>query len=173
MPCLGLIRRSAGTDYDDNEQLDRRQRPDRATARTPADTSTASSQRPHGSVAPALFQTSSRHSLRLRRSAAFQQESRHLEALMPRLEDLTDAARQGHLNLPAFEHDDSPFAPLRKPLSEAKVALVTTAGLHLRETGPSTAAISPTASSRRRRLLRTSSRATRASGSTAPRSCAT
>ena len=55
---------------------------------------------------------------------------------MPRLEDLTDAARQGHLNLPAFEHDDSPFVPLRKPLSEAKVALVTTAGLHLRGDRP-------------------------------------
>ena len=55
---------------------------------------------------------------------------------MPRLEDLTDAARQGHLNLPAFEHDDSPFAPLRKPLAEAKVALVTTAGLHLRGDRP-------------------------------------
>ena len=51
---------------------------------------------------------------------------------MPRLEDLSDVARQGHLNFPAFEHDDAPFAPLRKPLSEAKLALVTTAGLHLR-----------------------------------------
>ncbi len=51
---------------------------------------------------------------------------------MPRLEDLTDTARQGHLNFPAREHDDSPSAPLRKPLSEAKLALVTTAGLHLR-----------------------------------------
>ena len=50
---------------------------------------------------------------------------------MPRLGDLTDTARQGHLNFPAREHDDSPFTPLRKPLSEAKLALVTTAGLHL------------------------------------------
>ncbi len=55
---------------------------------------------------------------------------------MPRLEDLTDTARQGHLNFPAREHDDSPFAPLRKPLSEAKLALVTTAGLHLRGDTP-------------------------------------
>ena len=55
---------------------------------------------------------------------------------MPRLEDLTDTARQGHLNFPAREHDDAPFAPLRKPLSEAKLALVTTAGLHLRGDAP-------------------------------------
>jgi D-proline reductase (dithiol) PrdB len=51
---------------------------------------------------------------------------------MPRLEDLTEVARQGHLNFPAFEHDDSPFVPLTKPLSEAKIALVTTAGLQVR-----------------------------------------
>ena len=55
---------------------------------------------------------------------------------MPRLEDLSDTARQGHLNFPAMEHDDAPFAPLRKPLSEAKLALVTTAGLHLRADAP-------------------------------------
>jgi D-proline reductase (dithiol) PrdB len=51
---------------------------------------------------------------------------------MPRLEDLTEVARQGHLNFPAFEHDDSPFVPLTKPLSEAKIGLVTTAGLQVR-----------------------------------------
>ena len=55
---------------------------------------------------------------------------------MPRLEDLSDTARQGHLNFPAMEHDDAPFAPLRKPLSQAKLALVTTAGLHLRGDAP-------------------------------------
>ena len=55
---------------------------------------------------------------------------------MPRLEDLSEVARQAHLNFPAFEHDDSPFAPLRTPLSEAKLALVTTAGLHLRDDVP-------------------------------------
>ena len=55
---------------------------------------------------------------------------------MPRLEDLSDVARQGHLNFPAFEHDDAPFVPLRKPLSEAKLALVTTAGLHRRDDAP-------------------------------------
>jgi D-proline reductase (dithiol) PrdB len=55
---------------------------------------------------------------------------------MPRLEELTETARQGHLNLPAFEHDDSPFVPLTTPLSEAKLAMVTTAGLHLRGDKP-------------------------------------
>jgi len=50
---------------------------------------------------------------------------------MPRLEDLTEVARQGHLNFPAFEHDDAPFVALNKPLSEVKLALVTTAGLHV------------------------------------------
>ncbi len=55
---------------------------------------------------------------------------------MPRREDLSDTARQGHLNFPAMEHDDAPFVPLRKPLSEAKLALVTTAGLHLRGDAP-------------------------------------
>ena len=51
---------------------------------------------------------------------------------MPRLEDLSETARQGHLNFPCFDHDDAPFVPLTKPLAECKVALVTTAGLHVR-----------------------------------------
>jgi D-proline reductase (dithiol) PrdB len=57
---------------------------------------------------------------------------------MPRLEDLTEVARQGHLNFPAFEHDDSPFTPMKKPLSESKLALVTTAGLQVRGDTPFT-----------------------------------
>ncbi len=57
---------------------------------------------------------------------------------MPRLEDLTEIARQGHLNFPVFEHSDAPFVSLNKPLSEAKLALVTTAGLHIREDDPFT-----------------------------------
>ena len=55
---------------------------------------------------------------------------------MPRLEDLTEVARRGHLNFPAFDHDDAPCVPFDKPLSEATVALVTTAGLHLRDDAP-------------------------------------
>ena len=57
---------------------------------------------------------------------------------MPRLEDLTEVARQGHLNFPAFEHVDSPFVRLKTPLSEAKLALVTTAGLQVRGDTPFT-----------------------------------
>ena len=55
---------------------------------------------------------------------------------MPRLEDLSDVARQAHLNFPAFDHDDSPRAPFDKALADAKLALVTTAGLHLRDDAP-------------------------------------
>ena len=55
---------------------------------------------------------------------------------MPRLEELSNVARQGHLNFPAFDHDDSPCATLAKPLAEVKLALVTTAGLHLRDDAP-------------------------------------
>jgi D-proline reductase (dithiol) PrdB len=57
---------------------------------------------------------------------------------MPRLEDLTEVARQGHLNFPVFDHDDSPFVRLEKPLSEVKLALVTTAGLQVRGDTPFT-----------------------------------
>ena len=37
------------------------------------------------------------------------------------------------LNFPCFEHDSTPFCPVRKPLGEIRLALVTTAGLHTRE----------------------------------------
>lgn len=55
---------------------------------------------------------------------------------MPRLEDLSEVARQGYLNFPVFEHDDTPFVRPVKPLSESRVALVTTAGLHVRDDRP-------------------------------------
>ena len=55
---------------------------------------------------------------------------------MPRLEDLPEITRQGMLNFPAFDHDDAPCAPMTKPLREARIALVTTAGLHLRDDKP-------------------------------------
>jgi D-proline reductase (dithiol) PrdB len=51
---------------------------------------------------------------------------------MPRIEDLTEVQRQGVLSFPCFEFDGAPFAPLRKPLNQIKLALVTTAGLHRR-----------------------------------------
>jgi D-proline reductase (dithiol) PrdB len=50
---------------------------------------------------------------------------------VPRLEDLSEVARQSQINLPAFEHDDAPFVPLSKPLSESMLGMVTTAGLHV------------------------------------------
>jgi D-proline reductase (dithiol) PrdB len=55
---------------------------------------------------------------------------------MPRLEDLSDVQRQSLLNFPCFEHDTSPCTPLDRLLSEVKLALVTTAGLHLRGNKP-------------------------------------
>ena len=57
---------------------------------------------------------------------------------MPRIEDLTDAQRQAALNFPCFEYDDAPFARMGRPLSEVRLALVTTAGLHVRGDKPFT-----------------------------------
>lgn len=51
---------------------------------------------------------------------------------MPRLEDLTEVQRQSAQTFPCFEFDDSPFTPFTKPLTQAKIALVTSAGLHKR-----------------------------------------
>jgi D-proline reductase (dithiol) PrdB len=51
---------------------------------------------------------------------------------MPRLEDLNNIQRQTALNFPCFEFDDTPFVILTKPLAQVRLALVTTAGLHLR-----------------------------------------
>ena len=58
---------------------------------------------------------------------------------MPRIEDLTEAQRQAVLNFPCFEYGDAPFALMRKPLSQVRLALVTTAGLHVRGDKPFTA----------------------------------
>ncbi|MDE2765610.1 MAG: glycine/sarcosine/betaine reductase selenoprotein B family protein [Chloroflexota bacterium] len=55
---------------------------------------------------------------------------------MPLLERLSEVERSTLLNYPALEHDDAPSAPLRKPLSQATLAVVTTAGLHLRDDAP-------------------------------------
>jgi D-proline reductase (dithiol) PrdB len=51
---------------------------------------------------------------------------------MPRIEDLSEVQRQTVLNFPCFEYDDAPFLALAKPLGETRLALVTTAGMHLR-----------------------------------------
>ena len=55
---------------------------------------------------------------------------------MPRLETLSEVQRKMLQMFPCMEHDDTPWAPMRKPLSESRVALVTSAGLHLRDDKP-------------------------------------
>lgn len=55
---------------------------------------------------------------------------------MPRLEHLPEIARNTALTFPAQVNLGTPWTPLRRPLSQARVALVTTAGLHLRGDRP-------------------------------------
>ena len=56
--------------------------------------------------------------------------------VMPKLEVLDEIMRKNMLMWPCLEHDDAPWTPMSKPLSESKVALVTTAGLHVRGDKP-------------------------------------
>jgi len=55
---------------------------------------------------------------------------------MPRLERLSEVQRQVLLAFPCLEYDTAPWTPLAKGLSRSKLALVTTAGLHLRGDKP-------------------------------------
>ena len=55
---------------------------------------------------------------------------------MPRLEILSEVQRQMLQFFPCMESDDVPWSPLQKPLAESTVAIVTTAGLHLRDDQP-------------------------------------
>lgn len=55
---------------------------------------------------------------------------------MPRLERLSEVQRKTALTFPAQVNDDTPWTPLRVPLSAARVALVTSAGLHVRRDRP-------------------------------------
>ncbi len=55
---------------------------------------------------------------------------------MPRLDRLSPAARSNALTLPVEINSDSPFTTPRVPLSEARIAIVTTAGVHLRRDPP-------------------------------------
>ena len=55
---------------------------------------------------------------------------------MPRLEDLSEVVRKTLLGLPCFDQEDSPAAVTSKPLSESKPALVTSAGVHMRDDRP-------------------------------------
>jgi D-proline reductase (dithiol) PrdB len=55
---------------------------------------------------------------------------------MPKLELLSEVQRKMLQMFPCFEHDDTPWTPMSKPLPESRVALGTSAGLHLREDEP-------------------------------------
>jgi len=57
---------------------------------------------------------------------------------MPRLDRLSELQRKSSLAHPCLLNDSAPFASLRRPLSESRLALVTTAGLHLRDDAPFT-----------------------------------
>ena len=55
---------------------------------------------------------------------------------MPRLDQLSEIQRKSALFFPCLESDSSPWTPWRKELAESKLALVSTAGLHLRGDKP-------------------------------------
>lgn len=55
---------------------------------------------------------------------------------MPRLETLSEVQRKMLQFFPCMEFETTPWAPLGKDLSQSKMALVTTAGLHLRGDKP-------------------------------------
>ena len=55
---------------------------------------------------------------------------------MPKLETLPEPVRQMMLAWPCIDNDKAPWTPMEKPLSQARVALVTTAGLHVRGDKP-------------------------------------
>jgi D-proline reductase (dithiol) PrdB len=59
---------------------------------------------------------------------------------MPKLEALGEIQRKSMLMWPCVEYDDTPWTPMAKTLSESKLALVTTAGLHVRGDKPFTSA---------------------------------
>ncbi len=58
---------------------------------------------------------------------------------MPRLEELSEITRKTLLSLPCFDQDEAPAATVRDSLAKSKLALVTTAGVHLRNDHPFTA----------------------------------
>ena len=55
---------------------------------------------------------------------------------MPKLSVLSEMMRKNMQMFPCVEHDDTPWTPMAKKLSDSKVALVTSAGLHLRTDKP-------------------------------------
>jgi D-proline reductase (dithiol) PrdB len=57
---------------------------------------------------------------------------------MPRLDRLSELQRKSSLAHPCLLNDSAPFTRLHTPLSESRLALVTTAGIHLRGDPPFT-----------------------------------
>src|SRR5581483_961783 len=57
---------------------------------------------------------------------------------MPRLDRLSEAQRQSLLAHESIVNDGAPWTPLAKPLRDARLALVTTAGMHVRGAAPFT-----------------------------------
>ena len=55
---------------------------------------------------------------------------------MPRLDTLSPMARQVLVNFPCLEYDSTPWTPLQRPLAQSTLALVSTAGLHVRGDSP-------------------------------------
>jgi D-proline reductase (dithiol) PrdB len=55
---------------------------------------------------------------------------------VPRLDRLSPAARNNALTLPVEINVDAPFTRPRVPLAQARVAIVTTAGVHVRGDAP-------------------------------------
>ena len=58
------------------------------------------------------------------------------EPQMPRLDRLPKAVRTKLLTTPVGVNDQTPFTSPARPLAESRLAIVTTAGLHLREDRP-------------------------------------
>jgi|ERR1051326_627389 D-proline reductase (dithiol) PrdB len=57
---------------------------------------------------------------------------------MPRLDRLSELQRKSSVAHPCLLNDSAPFTQLRRPLRESRLALVTTAGIHLRDDAPFT-----------------------------------
>jgi D-proline reductase (dithiol) PrdB len=55
---------------------------------------------------------------------------------MPRLDRISESTRKNLLTRPVEINAETPFTVPRVPLAEARVAVVTTAGIHLRDDAP-------------------------------------
>jgi D-proline reductase (dithiol) PrdB len=58
------------------------------------------------------------------------------ENRMPRLATLSEINRQSMLSFPCLEPETTPWTPLHTSLSQSKISLVTSAGLHVRHDKP-------------------------------------